>query len=231
MTKIEELRDFLGQHEPYRYTRLESPKDRPERLLGVNGTHLLLKLLERSYDLLSDCIDAHDRNRTLIFYLGARAHFETTANLSFLLKKLKRFYAGEISAIEIEETVGRLSVGGKSKPTDSPELPVPDPISVMSAMDAVDDLLRKAGSEEDMFRPSYDSLSEFCHPNHFGAAYRTKVDLQKGTVHFLDDAASFNRFGKGAMSYLSLSVVVFLGFYKQAFALIAKNETMPTLVK
>lgn len=226
-----ELKVLLQVHTELRFIELVSPKQKPSRLLGVNGIHLLLKLLERSFDLLADSIDAYDRSRTLLLYLAVRAHFETTANLGYFLKNLRRFYQKEIDDKEMDEVLTKLSAGGLVKPTWHGEIPVPDPIRIMSAIDAVDDILRKSGNKENIFRSSYDFISEFCHPNFFGAAYKFKVNLDKGSVVLLSDAESFDKYSKSAGLKLLVSGTAFIKFYKDAFSLLEKNETMPILIK
>lgn len=228
---LRKLKEFLKQHSSLMYEQLISPEERPASLVGVNGIHLLLKLLERSNDLLHDSIEAHRGNRTLLLYLTVRAHYETTANLCFFLKNLRQFYQQEIDDNKINEVIKKLSVGGRDKPEWHGILEVPDPISIMSAIDSVDDLLKKAGTTEKIIRSSYDFISEFCHPNFFGAAYKTKVDLESGTVTFLTDSESFKIYSQSARLKLLISCNVFLTFYKEAFSVLEKNEIIPTLVR
>lgn len=223
-----ELKDIFSQHEGLRYKELVSPEERPERLLGINGIHLLLKFLERSYDLLEGSIDTYSRHKTLQFYILVRSHFETTANLGYFLSNLRKFYNNEITVERIDEVVGKLSVGSRKKSPDNSDLVMPDSVSVLTTIDVVDKLLDR---DINMFRNSYDTLSEFSHPNFFGISYKTKVSVEQGNVLFLSDRDSFERFAKGGLPKLLITANVFMMFYREAYSLIEKNETMPKLIK
>ena len=54
--EINELHEILKRMENLRVKKLISPKERPSRLLGNNGILYLLRTLDRSRDLLKDCI-------------------------------------------------------------------------------------------------------------------------------------------------------------------------------
>lgn len=219
-----DMRGRLGKF--HRYKRLRSPEERPKSLLGVNGVHLLLKLLQRSHDLIEDAEFAVSRKRTLLFYLAVRAHFETSANLGHFLKGLRKLYSKEMERGELERLLVRLSVGGRMKP-DGTE--IPDPIGIMSAIDSSGDLQRLAGIEAGRFRECYEFLSEFCHPNFFGGAYKTKVDVDTGTITFLSDQESFEEYAPGAYLKFLVSLSIFEMHYAEAWSLIEKNEIMPIL--
>lgn len=50
--QINELDIIYNKHQPLRCKILISQKNRPKNLTGINGIHLIFKLLERSNDLL-----------------------------------------------------------------------------------------------------------------------------------------------------------------------------------
>lgn len=227
---LTELEELLRRHNELRVKELLSPAERPESLLGVNGTLFLLKVLERSSDLLADCVDNIKRHRILSLYILTRAHYETTANLIYFLNKLTKLYSKEIERDEVEETLGKLSVGSKRK-LDDGGVDFPDPVNVLTTIAQADKFLRRSGSDVDMFAGSYAFISEIAHPNHLGISYRSKTNLEAGKVIFQTDQESFERFEKSAVNKLLISANLFAHYYEKAFALLEANETMPTLVR
>lgn len=199
--------------------------------MGVNGTLFLLRILERSYDLIEGAIDTYNRKKVIQFAILIRAHFETTTNLAYFLINLEKFYRGDIHIDKINEIVGKLLIGSRKKPEGNPPLEMPDSVSVLTAINGADNLLKNMGSDISMFEKIYELLCEFSHPNFLGTAYKTKVNIDKGNVTFLTDEESFERYSKMNVSRLLISVNFFIFWYKKAFSLIEKNETMPTLVK
>lgn len=229
--ELNEVSELLQKIEGLRVKKLISPEERPDRLLGNNGTLLLLRLLERSRDQLMDCLAAYKGKRILSLFIQVRAHFETTASLMYFFGKLTKFYGGEIDLTQMEEALSKLSVGAKLKPEFNSEYPVPDPINVLTTIKHTDTLLRESGSTIDMFAGAYNFICEIAHPNHLGLLYRSEVSVKTGTVAFLSDEEAFDKNCKSPLYKLLISANVFLHWYGKAFSMLEKNETMPTLIK
>ncbi|KHD89031.1 MAG: hypothetical protein OM95_06140 [Bdellovibrio sp. ArHS] len=229
--EINELRKLLREADELRVKKLILPDEKPARLLGVNGTIYLLRILDRFRDLLIACISAYEHKRVLSLYIEVRAHFETTASLMYFYGKLCEFYDNAIDLNQMEEATNRISSGSKLKPDWNSELPVLDPVNVLTTIKHADRILREAGSTVDMFAGSYNFISELAHPNHFGLIYKSEVSIEEGTITFLTDEDAFQKHSKGAIYKLLISVNVFMQWYQHAFSLLKKNETMPLLVR
>jgi hypothetical protein len=229
-SQIHELKEAIEKHKTLRFKELQSPKERPERLLGTNGIHLLLKHLERSYDLIEGTIDSFERNKTLQFWILTRAHFETTASLCFFYRNLIQFYENKINQEKIDELIGEISTGSRLEPIDS-DYHQPTAVNVLKEINDVDKLLKKGGIKGSHFRRGYDIASEFCHPNLLGLTYKTKVNVEKGNVLFLDDSEFFKKYEKSSVPRLLNSVTFFLLYYDKTYSLLNENETMPILIK
>ncbi len=229
--ELNELKEILKRIENLRFKKLISPEKKPERLLGNNGTIFLLRLLERSRDQLIDCLNAYESKRILSLYIQVRAHYETTASLLCFHRKLAKFYTKEMDWLQMDEALAKLSTGAKLKPDGESKYINPDPINVLTTIKHADDLLRESGSEVDMFAGGYNFTSEIAHPNHLGLIYRSKVSVETGTVTFLSDEEAFEKYNKSPLYKLLISANIFLQWYGEAFSLLEKNETMPTLIK
>ena len=92
MEQISLIEKMQSKHEVRFYRRLESQELKPERLLGHNGTALLLKLLTRSIYLLRGFFLAVNDYNSSVCFLCVRAHWETTGTLAYLHKWLTKFY-------------------------------------------------------------------------------------------------------------------------------------------
>ena len=228
-SEIENLRSNHRQHQALRFKRIVSQAERPDRLFGINGVHFLLKLLERSNDLIEEALFAIERHKTLTLILTARAHFETTASAGFFLRKLEKFYQNEVDEDTLSNFIGKLSTGSRIKDAETEDVKFPDPINVLTLIDEADKKLKSMGGHPDMLRSCYDVLSEYNHPNLMGTTYKTKVNLEEGTVTFLTDAESFEKHSKSIILKLLISADLYLMFYKKAFELLQQNENMPVL--
>lgn len=228
--EIQELKEILIQMDNLRVRKLVSTVEKPDRLFGRNCALYLLRLHERSRDLLEDCVAAYEKRRALSLYILVRAHFETTASLMYLFGKMTKFYDGQINSAEMDEAFDRLSIGAKLKP-DSPPRLIPDAVSVLTTIKHTDKLLKEMGSTVNMFTGAYDFISEIAHPNHLGLLYRSKVNLEENSVTFLKDEEISDSHFKSAVLKLLISANIFVNWYSESFAMLEKNETMPTFDK
>lgn len=228
--ELTELENLVGRLNQRRVKELISPPEKPNSLLGNNGAVFLAKILERSHDLLVDCVDASKRHRILSLYILTRAHYETTANLLYFLNKIENYYKKKITLEDVERALQKLSIGSKLKFDDGgPEMP--DPVHVLTTIEVADKYLRSAGSEVDMFARGYSFISEIAHPNHLGISYRSKTHVETGSILFQDDREAYERLEKSAINKLLISASIFNHYYDCALELLSANETMPTLVK
>jgi hypothetical protein len=223
--KLIEFENLLGKHNQRYIYKLTPLPNRPERLLGQNGLHYIQLSLYRSTILIEGCSVAINHQNGLMTALGARAHFEITCAIAFFLKKLNSFYNGFITYENIDETLGRLTLGISSK-GNIPE--APDPISVMNMIDAADDLVKKrANVKKSIFRDSYDELSEFCHPNSFGIYMGTTVN-KVGVIRY-DNQLELHKKMFHFVNRLLITASAFLMFYDQAYEMLSSNEDLPII--
>lgn len=154
-------------------------------LLGQNCIVLLQTNLYRMKLLCNGYVDGLNKNNPLIAILTLRAIFETTGTLAMLHKKYNQYINDKLTYKELDETLRKLYLGIKDKKEISD---APDPINVMTLIDAVDYYLKSNYNMRDKkFRLAYDDLSERCHPNSFGYFLGHDVNENATSVVFSDD--------------------------------------------
>lgn len=226
LARITEIIDF---HKVNHISKLKPLPKRPDSLLGQNGLHYLQMSLFRSRKLIEGYLNSLDRKNALTSALVVRAHFEITGATAYFLKKVNNFYANNISFEELESSLRRLTLGVKKK---GPLNDAPDPINVMSMIDAADDLLKKLNTDNDpIFRDTYDDLSEFCHPNSFGLFMSSHVN-KVGVVRYQGYEADIERrdFIHFFHSFM-ITANCFKMFYEEARKLIENKEEIPIVIK
>ena len=139
--------------------------------------------------------------------LAARAHFEMTGLLAYLLRQTERFFATEIRRAELATTLYRLNFDRRHGLESLPSGITPDEVKAVSAVtyvDAVDRFLGLTGA----FRDAYEWLSEFCHPNGYGRVIHMEitgaaVDFDNGfEEENVGAALEHGRFSRKAFSFL-----------------------------
>jgi len=98
--------------------------------------------------------------------LNIRGHFETTASLGYLCRRLQSLKNGHITA----ETVDRNLCAQLLATRVESIREVPEPINILSALEHADialniSVLGASPRQRDILKSSYEYLCEFCHPN------------------------------------------------------------------
>lgn len=224
---LEDLNNFQGFHIENYISKIVPLPSRPERLLGQNGIHLLQMSLYRSRCLFDGVINSINTNNPLVLAICTRAHFEMTGAVAYFLKKLQNFYSDTLTYEELDETIGRLSLGIKSK---GDLTHAPDPINVMSMIDAADNLFMKLSKDKTkIFRNVYDELSEFCHPNSFGLQMAGNVN-KIGVVRYrgFDEPFEINKY---FISTFLITAAAFKLFYQDTRELLEEKEELPQIIR
>lgn len=233
ISAMEQIETLKAEHEARFHKRLVSQKDRPARLLGHNGTVLLLKLITRSLYLLRGFdLAINDANSTTCF-LNVRAHWETTGALACFHKWLTKFYRDECTFEELDAKLVKLSLGGRVFPDKDHvgHTNIPDSINVMSLIDDLDSQWKTMGGEiTKPFRGEYEFLSEFCHPNFLGNSIGSEM-VESGCVEYHYPPILNESEISILLSDLAISLTFFTRFYDNCFSLLEKNEEMPMLHK
>jgi hypothetical protein len=234
LEELKELSEYIDHHN-FKHIKkitatshLINPKDLKD-LIGINALRFIQQLLFRSKQLIEGTIFAINSNNIFLGTAAIRAHFETTGAAAYLLKQLRAYYEGKIDFAKLDEEFFRLAFG-----TKAPEIPqAPDPINVMSMIDAVDYLFSKdypssIGKKASHFREAYEFLCEFCHPNFHSHFVCTKCDNDEKATIFLDSCEVSGK-DFALFFYLHLSVPLFIMFYDAILELINRNEIMPII--
>lgn len=219
---INEIKDLTIFFNTNHISKL-TPSFRPGNMIGQNCIVLLQTNLYRIKLLCYGYVNGLNMNTPIISTLSLRAILETTGSLAFLLKKYNQYKSGELSQDEFEENIKRLYLGLKDK-RNLPE--APDPINVMTLIDAVDHYLKiHYKFREKKFRLSYDDLSERCHPNSFGYLLGHKID-EKFTVNFSDDSTIHSPI-EYDLEYFSITIKLYKDIYRELRNKIEENEEIP----
>lgn len=229
LTRIEEC-DL--KYEERFYSKLESQKERPQRLLGHNASALIQKLLTRSRYLFQGFIRSFNDGNATVGFLSVRSHYETTGALACLLKWLQKFYGSKCTYEELDKMLYRLFMGGRFFPDKTiPKYShAPDSVNVLSLIDDVDTLFKQMGGTTDKpFRKNYEYLSEFCHPNFLGISQGSKAIMPEGVYEFQYPPMIKNSEAKELLYNLFLSISMFINFFDKCYELLNKHEEMPIL--
>lgn len=226
------LKDLVTFHEE-RYIKKHKPlPERPPRLLGQNGLHYLQMCLFRSRALVDGYFVSFESDNPILSALTTRAHFEVTGGVAYFLKKLKNFYSGAITYEQIDESLGRLNLGMRAKSNlEGVEVErIPDPVNVMSFIQAADHEFKKISSKGIMyFQESYDDLSEFCHPNSLGMFMGSTIN-KIAVVRYNKEFAQTEHPNDFFFNFFAITSFAFMHFYDEAFELLEKNEDFPIIL-
>jgi len=226
-----ELEKFMTAYED-RYYAGEIPKTKkPSELLGHKGIMLLLHILQRSRAIFTGFVDCVNLTHVVLAYLAARAHFETTGSIAYLLWNLRRFYKEEINQTEIEDLFSRLMLGSRTSDVKDFIPERLEAINVLTQINTADKLFKEiGGGEEKIFLNCYDFLSEYCHPNMLGLSVGSEVTEEDHIVFYEKAKFKDEHFGV-LINYMLISCRLFFHMYDKSFALLKDHEVMPDLLK
>ncbi|MFD1772350.1 MULTISPECIES: hypothetical protein [Paenibacillus] len=224
---LKRIEEAIKEHKKHFIIKTQSKLEKPERLLGENGLLYIQRTLYRSQVIIEGVVLSLNNRNVLMAILGVRSHIEITGTLTYLHKRLKSFYAGNISYEDLDRSLYRLSLGGKVKDHSD----MPDPIGVMDLIDSIDDYYKKiSGSKEKMFRVAYDNLSEFCHPNCFGLFMGSDVFPETREVIY-HKPGEINEENYWFVSLFLMSIATTIPIYNNIFEMLEKNEVLPNIFR
>ena len=227
---FDQLEKYMLSYQERYYTSSRASKKKPARLLGQNGVTFLLNSLQRSRYIFTGLIDCLNRTHVLLAFLAARAHFETTGSVAYFFRSLRKFYNGKISYEKVDNILYRLSLGGKTYPPKDTHPKRPDPINILTQVDAADKLFFEMGGDDKSFRSCYDFFSEICHPNFLGIIMGSEI-IEKNTVAY-SEKLEFKEPDFGMLvNYMLASCGFFFHIYDECFSLVRENEQIPKLIK
>jgi len=227
---FDQLEKYMLSYQERYYTSSHASKKKPDRLLGRNGITFLLNSLQRSRYIFTGFSDCLNRAHVLLAFLAARAHFETTGSVAYFFRHLRKFYDSKISYEEVDNILRKLSLGCKTYPSKDTHRKIPDPINILTQVDAADKLFAEMGGDIKPFRNSYDFLSEFCHPNFLGITMGSEI-VEKNTVVY-SETLEFKETDFGMLvNYMLMGCGFFFHIYDKCFSLIRENEQIPKLIK
>jgi len=227
---FDQLENYMLSYQERYYTLSCASKKKPDRLLGQNGITFLLNSLIRSRYIFTGFIDCLNRAHVLLAFLATRAHFETTGSVAYFFRHLRKFYNGKISYEKVDNILYRLSLGCKTYPPKDTHPERPDPINILTQVDAADKLFAEMGGHNKPFRNSYDFLSEFCHPNFLGITMGSEI-VEKNIVVYSEEL-EFRETDFGMLvNYMLAGCGFFFHIYDKCFSLIRENEQIPKLIK
>lgn len=226
----DELREILETYEQLASRTEESHKVFPGKDYGepdrirANGMVYRQVLLHRSIHLFEGSVRAAVDENLYSMALNVRGHFETTASLGYLHRRLQSLRSGSISpeTLDRDLCVQLLGVRHKSVPQ------APDPKNILSLFEYADEsaniaVLGGTTKQYCILKESYEYLCEFCHPNFHSNS--VAIDLDKSVPEF--------RFRYGQpmrddefqlIGYLLLSAPVFVALYDQIPDLLPSKE-------
>lgn len=226
----DELREILDAYEQLASRTEESHKAFPGEDYGepnrIRANALVYRqvLLHRSIRLFEGSVRAAVDENLYSMALNVRGHFETTASLGYLHRRLQSLKRGDISpeTLDRDLCVQLLGVHHESVPQ------APDPKNILSLLEHADksvniSVLGGTTKQYYILKDSYEYLCEFCHPNFHSNS--VAVDLDKSVPEF--------RFRHGQpmrdqefklIGYLLLSAPIFVALYDQIPDLLPSKE-------
>ena len=170
-------------------------------------------LLHRAIMLFEATLQAAERENVYSLGLNIRGHFETTAAIGFITKKLMSVRSKHIQVADIGITMATLILGSKSV---NSELEAPSPKQVMSMLDDADQIvnrvLLKQPNKPSILRDSYEFLCEFAHPNFHSNSCSFDFDKSADLLRFRYGARMRPHEDK-LVEYLLLSSQIFVLLY------------------
>lgn len=227
---FDQLEKHMISYQERYYTSSRAGKKKPDRLLGQNGITFLLNSLQRSRYVFTGFIACLNQAHVLLAYLAARAHFETTGSVAYFFRHLRKFYDGTISYERVDNILRRLSLGAKTYPSRDKHPDLPDPINVLTQVNAADKLFAEMGGHIKPFRDCYDFLSEYCHPNFYGLTMGSEI-VGKNTVVYSEKLEFKERDFGILVNDMLYGCGFFFHIYDECFSLIKENEQIPKLIK
>ena len=219
LCKIGEIYDELASRtEPSRRT---PPGDygQPERI-KANVLIYRQVLLHRAISLFEGALNAAVDENLYSVVLNMRGHFETTASLGYLYRRLQSLKKGVISAERIDRDLCAQLLGTRREGLRG----APAPINILTAFEEADKalniaILQGTTHQYEILKNSYEYLCEFCHPNL--SSNSIALDLDKSVPEFrFRHGQDMRDHEFNLIVYIVISANVFLSLYDQILDLL-----------
>ena len=185
-----------------------SNTDSPERPIR-NCTVVSQTLLHRVILLFEGAVSALSDKNIYSLALCIRGHYETTAVLGRLYRRLSSYLNGHISVHDFEKDIYVQTIGCKHPSLSK----APDPKNIMTQLKEADKIFDKEflGQKKEILRDNYEYLCEFAHPNFHSNTVAYNMDKSKNSIIFRYDGVLMNR--EFIIGYLDISTVAFIWFF------------------
>lgn len=220
---VEAHKQLVSRTEESRKASLGENYGEPDRIRG-NALVYRQVLLHRSIYLFEGSASAAVNENAYSMVLNIRGHFETTASLGYLHRRLQSLKKGDISSETLDQDlcVQMLGVRHESIPA------APDPKNILSLFEHADksvniSVLGGTTNQYDILKDSYEYLCEFCHPNFHSNS--VAIDLDKSVPEFRFRHGQLMRDEEFKLiGYLLLSAPIFVALYDQIPDLLPSTE-------
>jgi hypothetical protein len=224
---VEAHKQSVSRTEVSRKAFLGEKYGEPDRIRG-NALVYRQVLLHRSINLFEGSASAAVNENAYSRVLNIRGHFETTASLGYLHRRLHSLKKSDISyeTLDRDLCVQMLGVRHESIPE------APDPKNILSLFEHADKSVNLAvlGGTTDqynMLKESYEYLCEFCHPNFH--SNNVAIDLDKSVPEFkFRHGQPMRDIEFKLLGYLLLSAPIFVALYDQIPDLLSGTERANT---
>jgi len=185
--------------------------------------------LHRSLFLFEGTIQALQSKNAYSMALNIRGHFEATAALGYLHRRIDSLNKGNITAVDLDRDIRSQIMGSRDQGIkERCEEQGIEAKQVMSLLDHADKsvsvlfLGRKPG-EDKVLRESYEYLCEFAHPNFHSNALAFRLNKNLGGFEFCYEEPKTDGCIELA-GYLILSAIPFIELYENADSLFSALE-------
>jgi len=177
--------------------------------LRRNCTVVSQALLHRAILLFEGAISALSDKNVYSLALCMRAHYETTAVLGRLYRRLSSYLNKHISVHDFANDIYVQMVGCRHQSLHK----APDPENVMNQLDDADKILDKEllGQKKGILRDNYEFLCEFAHPNFHSNSVAFAIDKPKESIIFRYDRVLTKK--EFLIGYIATSTDVFIWFF------------------
>jgi len=235
--------DFVCQDEAELYSKLQStydelvarkvtrvvyPKDSDSSKSRIRFKSRVCQqaLLHRALYLFEGSLIALSAKNVYALALCVRGHYEGTAALGYLHKRIMSYIEGSITINDLDRDVYAHVLGSRDKKMAVAD--APDPKTIMSQLDYADKvvyarLFHSQGNLKTVLRDGYEFLSEFAHPNFH--SYSVAIHVDKRTDSFIfryDHPLREEEFG--LIGWLSISNPIFVELFDSVSQCIEKVQ-------
>jgi hypothetical protein len=184
-----------------------------KRQIELNILAYRQMLLHRAIMLFEASLHAAERENVYSLALSIRGHFEATAAIGYITKKLISAQSKNIKISDIGKAMATVILGSKS--VDS-KFNAPSPKQVMTMLDDADHIVNKLILKEPnktlILRDSYEFLCEYAHPNFHSNSCSFDLDKGADLLHFRHGGRMRQNEDR-LIKYLLLSCPIFVLLY------------------